>query len=674
MMGSYMNLLACTAGVLCIYCLYRKLCFGNKSFLYTVLTAPAVFFSACYLIDAVTRDEGNYIPVFGNMPSIELGSEIWVKSSYQYRTTQMVLGTILRVLRKISPSIGQNTANILFKAAYWSFFFLLVLVIAYIWGMYVIALARDTFAYRIANLGILYCLIGLPVACLVLKVCNYDAGNIYFAILSFSFILAAERKNDVRLACVGAVLATFGCLEKWTCLIYYMIAVAMTVYLAIKTPVPEKGKRYYHHLKAVMLIPALMLCSSGICILNFLYIRFLSGNWGVDMHIGAMLFPMFYMARVFAGKGEFIVEDPGYYDAGFLLYLFLAVLLIAVTTVLFLILDECNQKIRTKRASLLSYLTTILGFVFIFTGIAGAYLIKRQIFPFVDYPPGVYQPPTTGNEVSYFYGAKTSFGHTVINIMFANASLTANIPTAALAVLIIALILLLKHKRGVFLLQSLFLIAFLFIPLFTLFGQPADARYFGVTTLLIMMCSVYYVTSFFGELLEQEPKYIAFGKSLAVCLIAAYGIEMLINLPIYNCFSPIWLIRSESFRETVRQGEWDAGEAMTWGEELALAGKIIQKEIAQKEIAPNEITIITDYGWNWYTNPGCHIEVYSRWLQNPDKICDSNTYFVFVKFRLYRSEIPEFITDVEPLYKVKIKGETTAWIYNGEQLAAYYSD
>lgn len=48
-----------------------------------------------------------------------------------------------------------------------------------------------------------------------------------------------------------------------------------------------------------------------------------------------------------------------------------------------------------------------------------------------------------------------------------------------------------------------------------------------------------------------------------------------------------------------------------------------------------------------------------------------NMYFVFVKFKLYRSAIPEYIYDEEPIYVVKIRGENVAWIYNAEQIQPY---
>lgn len=666
-MGTVVNMLSAMAGILCVYFLYRRLCFGNKSSLYTVLTAPAVFFNTYYLVDAVTQDEIRYIPAYGNIAAIEVGSEMWRRSSYQYRSTQMVLGTIFRVIRKIYPLIEENTANILFKISHWFFFFILALVIAYIWGKSVIESEKDTLIYRMTNLGILYCLIGLPVSCLILKVSNYDAGNIYFAILAFSVILAAEKRNNVKLACVGAILATFGCMEKWTSLIYYIIAVSMAVYLKMKSS--NEKMRYF---KAIMLIPMIMICSAGICILNFLYIRFLSGNITVDIHIGAMLFPIVYMVRVFTGKPELVASDLSYYDNDFFCYILIEMLLIGITAALFFLLDFLNKRIKTKTGSFVSRATAVFGFIFVLSGITGAYLIRRHVYPFVSYPEGIYQPGKLANQVSYFYGAKTAIGHTIINIIFANAVVITNISTIALIIFMIALLLLLRIKSNSLFLPSLFLIAFVLVPLFTLSGMPACARYYGVSILLIMLCSVYYVSSFCNEVFTQNRNHLAISKSLVVCVVVAYSVEMLMNLPVYNCFSPIWLLRSKTFKETVRQGEWDAAEAISWGEELALAGKMIQDHVEEKEIEPDNVTVISNYGIGWYTNPGYHIEYYDNWLKQTDRVCDSNTYFVFAKSMLYRSNVPGYITDVEPLYKVKIKSETTAWIYNGDQLAEWF--
>lgn len=668
-MGAFINVLAAIVGLACVYFLYRRLGYGNKAFLYTILTAPAVFFNTYYLADTVSQDEAGYLPVYGNMAAMEVGSHIWQKASYSYRMTQMVFGTVCRVIRGIHPLIEDNTVNVLYKFSHWFFFFILVSVIAYIWGKSIIESGKDTLIYRMTNLGIIYCLFGLPVTCFIMKMCNYDASHVYFSILAFSILIVAEKKNNIKLACAGAVLATFACMEKWTSLIFYIIAAAMAVYLMIRNS--NEKKRYF---KAFMLIPILMICSAGICILSFLYIRLLSGNLTTDINIGAMLFPMFYMIRVFAGKREMVFLDLGYYDHDFLPYMLLEMILIVITAALFCLLAFLNEKIKTKTCSFISLTTAALGFTVVLSGMAGAYLLKRYGYPYIEYPEGIYQPGKLFNAVAYFYGAKTLIGHTIMNIIFANAVVVTAFPTAALIIFIIALFLQIRHKQNSFFLHSLFIIAFLLIPMFTLAGMPAQPRYFGVSILLIMLCSVYCVASFCKELFVKNRNRLAIGKSLVVCAIVVYGIEMLMNLPIYNCFSPIWLVRSKTFKETVRQGEWDVAEAMTCGEDLALAGKMIQDHVEEKGIEPDHVTIVSNYGAGWFTNPGYHVEAYQKWLNQPDKVCDENTYLVFAKVMLFRSDIPEFITDVEPLYRVKIKGETTAWIYNGDQLAGYFAE
>ena len=84
---------------------------------------------------------------------------------------------------------------------------------------------------------------------------------------------------------------------------------------------------------------------------------------------------------------------------------------------------------------------------------------------------------------------------------------------------------------------------------------------------------------------------------------------------------------------------------------------------------PDEITILSNYGAGWPSNPGYNLYFLDRY---EGEICfDDKTYFIFNKFKLYRADVPDFIHEVDPVYTVNFKGEIGTWVYRADQLSDY---
>lgn len=664
------NFIALLLGAGTFFLILRKLSFGKKAYLYVLLLLPALFFSTYMLTDAVTTDEGMYIPAFSDVNGIEPGTVNWGKASFQYRVTQIAIAPFARLAASFDGGVGTNIPYIVYKDLHWLLYFNIAICILYIWGKYIFDIDRSSGKYRIAILGMSYILIGLPVTCLILKVCNYDAGSVYFATLAISLTLAAEKQKDLKYARWGGIIATLGCLEKWVGFIYLIICIAGTAYLAISF---SKRRKILCVLKEVFIGFGL---SVVICFTSFLVLRIVQGQGMIEMNVGAMLFPVIYMVGVLVSKAPYMDTDITYYDHEVLAWLMIAFCLILFTVVLFCLLRLIESKIRCKNQSFLTIFISACLLTFVVSGIIGCFVLHRKVYPLVEFPQDVYMSATLFNGVSYFYGAKTKAGHIIADLCFSNAALMASLPTIVGGVLLVSAVTLTKSGgcKFSFLTKSYYAISLILVPFFTLSGQPACARYFGVSIILMCLCSIYLLANMGGANNENIVRFPISTRGMCflilVCL-AFYTVEMSINLPIYNCFSPLWLVRDSEFYDTIRQGEWDAGEAMAWGEELAVSGKYLEEYVEELGLDVRNITIVTNYGINWYSNPGFNIIFFNDFFNQPDRNYE-NTYFILAKFKLYRSAIPEYIEEMEPIYRIRIKGETTAWIYAGNQLRDYY--
>ena len=211
---------------ICLMVYLYKSGYKQYTYVYMLISLPVLFFCINMLDEAVTVDEMQYMKAFIDISGMQQGSYIWNKATYQYRLTQMVMGTIFRIQNWIYPELTDNVSLIIYKMIHWLMYYLVALFTAFVWGSKILSIDKDSQRYRISSICILYVLIGMPISCLIMKVCNYDAGNVYFAIAGFSLTIAAEKQKNPRLAFWGAVVAVFGCMEKWGCLIYWCICVS----------------------------------------------------------------------------------------------------------------------------------------------------------------------------------------------------------------------------------------------------------------------------------------------------------------------------------------------------------------------------------------------------------------------------------------------------------------
>lgn len=296
-------------------------------------------------------------------------------------------------------------------------------------------------------------------------------------------------------------------------------------------------------------------------------------------------------------------------------------------------------------------------------GIYGSYFVPQRMHPFDMLKEGELSASTLWGQ--YHYGAYTVFSHKLLQCVYAFATIISNLPTATCVLLLAGAVLFGKKRNSLEIWYAFVIMACIAVVIIlACMDQPSDSRYFGVP----ILCAVLTIwTAVYNEWITQ----IIFKKRVLIAIlviICVWNMELAVYQPNIKIFAPVWLVRSRDFGQSVRLGQWYAGEAMSWGEELALAGKKINTLVMNNEIG--NVTIYSNYGITWLKNPGYVL----KRLKEVDEYTkfDSTSYFVLTKKALFRmTELPPFITEVAPVTTVEYRGEICSWIYSGEQLLEY---
>lgn len=292
-----------------------------------------------------------------------------------------------------------------------------------------------------------------------------------------------------------------------------------------------------------------------------------------------------------------------------------------------------------------------------------AYVFSCHISPYLAIEPGYYISADGLDGWTYHYGARTFIGHFIAKLCYMCATVICNYPSAVLCMLALSAGLALKHGQDdrMTVCNLVYTSGIALLALYVMAGLPSDARYYSYPILIIVLSSIYTCYLYYHG---TKMKNI-FALSLTILWI----LEMLLYVPNIKAFSPIWVMRDRSFNESVRKGEWYAGEVMFWGENVALAGRKIKNIVdLNDDISYSDVTIYNDYGNIWIENPGFSFKELGDYDGSG---LDEKTFIVLNKFALFRKDVPLFLESVDPMDTISYKGEIGAWIYRGDQLKEY---
>ncbi len=220
--------------ILLLFLYYKSAGYGKKEILFwIILSIPILFFSINMLTEIVTTDEVSYFMPFTDIRHVTEYS-MPLRVLYEYRFTQLTSGTIFAVLSDgLKAELGERRLWQIYKIVHYFLLYIMSFFTAGVWRKWILD-KEDEKRNRIAENAVLFSLVGLPLACMLLKVVNYDASSIYTAILGFSLVWASFKNNRYYLAFIGTMVTGLGCLDKWTSLPYWCACVALFAYLVIK--------------------------------------------------------------------------------------------------------------------------------------------------------------------------------------------------------------------------------------------------------------------------------------------------------------------------------------------------------------------------------------------------------------------------------------------------------
>lgn len=653
---------------------FLKLGYGKRTILYSLLSAPFVYFSLNMIDEAITIDEWQYITTFKRLDMMEPGTLLWIKGTWQYRISEIVSGTVCSVARMLNSGISDDRLVMVYKYSHWLFFFCVIVGIAYIWTC-ILNKGGERYGEdlkgRITAAALLWIVLGNPVSCLMLKVCNYDAGCVYFGTAGISLLVLAEKKCNIKLAGWAALVSVFSCMEKWAGFPYWFICVA------------GSGALVYRYrrswIKAIAAEVGGLLLSVLVCFLSLLYIRMLQGSGMIDLNIGSLLFPIYYMVMAAWNLKDseilpWNLEDLAAYDS----VVIWCLLVVLVAVILFSVILEVGKKVydRVRNTKTFTISSAAMTGILFIGSIVASYILVRGIYPFKEIPEGYYIARASMNGTTYFYNCRTFVGYELCQIFYGFSVVLTGMPTIYLIAAALACCLAVKgavkrniddnsigSKENDYFLYLSGVMALILPLLYVLAGDPPVPRYFGVSIILIPLLSVYVIYGYLKDLSKITRGFSVLAYGLVI-------LEMVLYIPNYSVFSPLWLYRTKEWKESIRQGEWATGEAMMWGEDIAIAGNKIVDYIGETDDY-SKYTLYASYGQIWLKNPGFNIQkLYSgeRHLSFTD-----HDYYVFSKIMIYRDKEPDFLGTVKPTLTVSMNGEIAVWIYRGDVIADYSS-
>lgn len=634
---------------------YKSARYSKKEIIiWTLILIPFLYFSINMLTEVVTIDEPQYKECIADIRNLKNYSAA-NKVLFEYKYTQLTIGSVFWFLPEaLRNSIGDNNIWMIYKALHWFLVYIISLITTCIWRNNIIC-DLDNYKKKISENTFLIMLIGSPLACLLMKVTNYDAGSTYPAILGIIILWAAYKQNNKKLGFIATLITALGVLDKWTALVYWIVVTVFYAFLSIKdketlhdrviTSIAGVGKSY---------VGALLLS-----VLYFGYAWIQQDGFESDVDLGVVIFSFVHAVKgILSGdlSVNSSVED--------VIYIPILYIAMVITSLLVCFAIRCLKIKRISAANVFLKFDAILLCMGVIGGAIGAYLIPLRVAPFLEIENGKYISTDSFDGWIYHYGANTAIGHFLAKICYQWATIVSNYPTFLLMLCMsTAVILFAKKYDDGELPCSLFLSSALaMLLMYSVAGLPVDARYYSYPIFVIGVCAVYISNKY---LVHERKQIIGFFYFLCI-------VEMVMFIPNVKVFSPIWLWHDHKHNIEVRKGEWYAGEVYFWGEQVAIAGNIIE-ELISTDVNNEEVVIYSNYGDTWPRNPGYSV-VDLRSQDESDLRFDENTYYVINKFWIFRSDIPSYLYQIDPVATIRYKGEIGAWIFRGDQLKGYSSE
>ena len=596
----------------------------------------------------------------------------WLQGGF--RTTDASLGPLAALLLKSFPQIPMVQAKIVLKNLHWLSGFALILWIHSLLNRHFISSSNKTLFFVIFA----YTAFLLPTNNLALKVFNYDLLSMLMGIIAILYIVIGIRLKDRKSALFAVVLAFLGTHEKLIVSPILLFSISVYGFLSCVTDAKIRQEK---------LIGSLLLGVATALAAGFVSMVIVAGfrGWAVSNSFFLSISDPFVSWTWPIIK--FLFGNQNFHSTAYLSILILITLstIYALSLALILIYGFINDRpdILTRWNGKIFKANNILVIYVLVLGVVSTYHVDAYWAPHFPINPEHYQPLGELNRNILHFGAPSFLRHMISSLGYSYAVFVNAVPSAYW-LCFIALLFIRRYRRGeinIDLGVEILLTTTLLLPLvFALCQIQVANRYLNLALfLLALIISVKTTESLVANSLKKGTVFLAF---FAIIL----ALEVLPFRPVYAAFRPIWSHYPDSVTPVVGKinPSW-----IGWGEELMLAGQILEKhhDLASNSqnsgVPPRALNLYTVYPGEWLTTNKkiktsllplpLGIEKIPKTMQMNDSLStDGSLYTESDFYVINRSSIVQrycdFPTEVKPSFVISFRGFIQAWVFRGNQI------
>jgi hypothetical protein len=627
----------------------------------TLLVLPFVILSVESMDSFLTCDETYLIYEPLNLATDTL--RFW--NAGFLKTTDILVGIPCAVIKSVM-GLPLDILAVIGKSLHWLWGFFFVLLIADALKKLLDSKLHDVPFYTLC----IGALLSFPAINIALKIINYDALSMLPGSLSVLW-LAYGLKTRRHVYCFAAiVVATLAAQEKVIAGPLLWVAVIVTPLAPFLCATPLAWRKSF---AGIAKTSALALLLSLFTTLPFFFVIDLLRSKGLSAPgISAVFMPFLSGAWPFLQWGGIDIAPtlktcgPVFYPLLFLsLFSSLFLLFSTVSFTLLIIVCKLRKYVMLRGLVLLNdALFLLAGSI----GIIATFSVKAHLFPALLAHHGEYLPTATFDKGAILFGAHHLWEHLILSVCWAYALFVNAIPTFFFLSSAVAAVVRLILRRIPGSVHSSIVVELSFTGalaapfLYAILQIPLGIRYLNLFLVLILVRCCFDIVA--------ALSCLTFRKSVvAVAACSAMVImEVLPFRPLYGGFRPIWSNYPERYNIHPSRGILNPSW-MGWGEEVALAGKRLQKILAREgNPSLRDVRLYHNYYGEWLYRKNEAMLMYMDSLLT-DYRYSENDFYILNRMGVTSSPQP-FPDKIPPFFTISFRGFVEAWVFRGSDLAA----
>jgi hypothetical protein len=590
-------------------------------------------------------------------------------SNGAFRTTDIAVGPVMRLLRSAVAMSGEQSARIA-KALHWFFGFCMLAVLAAV--LCTVFIRGEALPFRALFMG---AALLMPTSATAFNMCNYDLFSMLLGALSLALAAAGFRRRNARILIGAMVIAAFAAQEKLIATPVLWFAMVLYVVFCLTRNGPYRGPkdRIVASLRAITVAFG---CVAAVFLFSYSILILLHGGTIPVEYFGRhplkivlpLIAPVMLAIRGTAGPGILEIAETTFKQmpAIALWGLILSVTLLLAGLFALAMVFFTGNGVRRSIAALgpvlrrkLPAINYLLLVIVCGTGIASTVLVHGYWAPAHPVAAGHFIPGVSFNGATLHFGAQTAMGHYFCLFGWAYAVFCNAMPATIMALLLIVVPLRLIKKETVPLAFELMFSVCLAAPaLYALAQIPMQNRYFNLFLLLVLIYALLNAVPLLSSLKPRIARLVAL---VALVLMAA---ELYPFRPAFEMFRPIW-----SDFGVYRNSRPVAGAVnpvgLGGGEEVMLAGEKIKRMYTGPE--RKNIRLYHNFYGAWLGDRG-GISVLDMADHTVPLSYTGRDYYIVDRLSVVQDWLA-FPDAINPRFTIGARGFAQAWVFRGDDLA-----